>query len=66
MITTLYLEEVIAFPALISGLLTGSGVAILVLFRTNKSLKENIIILSLIYFIGVISGLLLEIIGLFI
>ena len=66
MITTLYLEEVIAFPALISGLLTGSGVAILVLFRTNKSLKENIIILSLIYFIGVISGLLLEVIGLFI
>lgn len=66
MITTLYLEEVIAFSALISGLLTGSGVAILVLFRTNKNLKENIIILSLIYFIGVISGLLLEVIGLFI
>ena len=66
MITTLYLEEIIAYPALISGLLTGSGVAILVLFKTNKNLKENIKILSLVYFIGVISGLLLEVIGLFI
>lgn len=62
MITTLYVKGVISFAALISGLLTGSGVAILVLFRSNKKLSENIFILSLVYFIGVISGLVIELV----
>lgn len=63
MITTLYTSGVISFSSLISGLLTGSGVAILVLFKTNKNIKENILILSLIYSIGVISGLIIELVG---
>lgn len=62
MITTLYVKGVISFATLISGLLTGSGVAILVLFRSNKKLSENIFILSLVYFIGVISGLVIELV----
>ena len=60
MITTLYLKDVISFASMISGLLTGSGVALLVLFRSNKKLSENILILSLVYFIGVGAGLILE------
>lgn len=60
MITTLYLKNIISFASMISGLLTGSGVALLVLFRSNKKLSENIIILSLVYFIGVGAGLILE------
>lgn len=63
MITTLYVKGVISFAALISGLLTGSGVALLVLFRANKKLSENILILSLIYFIGAISGLAIELVS---
>jgi len=59
-ITELYLSGVLSFSSVIAGLLTGSGVALLVLFRTNKNLKENVKILLLIYFIGVISGLVLE------
>ena len=51
-ITELYLNEVISLGTLISGLLTGSGVALLVLFKQNKNMKENFTILSLIYFIG--------------
>ena len=39
-----------------------AGVGILVLFKTNKNLKQNIKIVSLLYVIGVISGLILEII----
>ena len=61
-ITQLYLNNAISFAAMISGLLTGSGVAILVLFKVNKEKKENIKILSLIYFIGVFVGLLLQVI----
>lgn len=64
MITTLYTNNVISFASLISGLLTGSGVALIVLFRTNKNFKENLFILFLIYIIGSMCGLLLEIISL--
>lgn len=62
-ITQLYLENVISFGAMMSGLLTESGVAILVLFKVNKNLKENLKILSLVYIIGVISGIIIELIN---
>lgn len=60
-LTELYLSHIISFSCVISGLLTGSGVALLVLFRTNKNIKENFKILILVYFIGAFSGVLLEI-----
>jgi len=62
-ITELYLNEMISLGNMLSGVLTGSGVGILVLFRTNKNLKENLLILALIYFIGVFSGLLIDLLG---
>ena len=58
-ITELYLSNVITFGSMISGLLTGSGVALLVLFKVNKNLKENIKILLLLYLIGALSGLII-------
>ena len=63
MITTLYVKGVISFAALMSGLLTGSGVALLVLFRSNKKLSENMLILVLVYSIGVIAGLVIELVS---
>lgn len=60
MITTLYTNGIISFSSLISGLLTGSGVALLVLFKSNKNIKENLLILFLVYMIGVISGVIIE------
>ena len=60
-ITNLYIENVINMASLISGLLTGAGVGLLVLFKTNKKhLKENICITVMMYVIGVISGLVLQ------
>ncbi|MBQ7104660.1 MAG: arsenic efflux protein [Bacilli bacterium] len=61
-LTELYLSGVISTSSVIAGLLTGSGVAILVLFRGNKNLKENLFILGLVYFIGAFSGLIIGII----
>ncbi len=66
MLTELYLNSTISLGSAIAGLLTGSGVAILVLFKSNKNLKENFTILGLIYGIGAISGVIIEIIGLLI
>ena len=62
-ITELYLSNVITFGSMISGLLTGSGVALLVLFKVNKNLKENIKILLLLYLIGALSGLIISFIA---
>ena len=63
-ITNMYLENLISAGSMIAGLLTGAGVGLAVLFKTNKKLKENIKIVILLYGIGVISGMILELIGL--
>ena len=65
-ITELYLNNIINLGTTIAGLLTGSGVAILVLFKSNHNLKENLTITATIYGVGVITGLILEIITSFI
>lgn len=61
-LTELYLNNVISFASVIAGLLTGSGVALLVLFKINKNVKENVKILLTVYFIGALSGVMIEII----
>ena len=47
---------------LLSGLLTGSGLGILLLFKTNKNIKENLSVLGIIYFVGVLIGIIVDII----
>lgn len=64
-LTKLYLENVISFSSCLSGLLTSSGVALLLLFRVNESKKENFKILLTVYLIGALSGFIVEIINLF-
>ena len=59
-ITNMYLENVISLGSMIAGLLTGAGVGLAVLFKTNNKLKENIGIVALLYTIGAISGIIIE------
>lgn len=61
-ITELYLSKLISIGNLLSGLLTGSGLGILLLFKTNKNIKENLSILSIIYFVGVTVGIIVDIV----
>ena len=63
-ITELYLNNLLSLGSAMAGLLTGSGVALLVLFKTNHNLKDNIKIVSLVYILGVISGIIIDLIGL--
>ena len=63
-LTELYIENAISFSSMIAGLLTNSGVALIVLFKSNKNIKDNFKILGLLYFIGVLSGVIIHIIGL--
>lgn len=62
-LTQLYLEGVLGAGAMIAGLLAGSGVGLLVLYRVNDCLKDNIKITMLLYGVGVASGIVLEVLG---
>ena len=62
-ITELFLKGAINLGTCIAGLLTGSGVALLLLIRSNKNIKENVFIISTLYLIGVLVGIFIELIG---
>ena len=62
-ISKLYVENLITVSIMIAGLLVNAGIGLLVLFRVNRNLKENLKIIAILYSIGVISGILLEFIG---
>lgn len=56
-ITQLYLQGALEIGGAMAGLLTGSGVGLLVLFRVNPDRKESLRILGLLYVIGVLAGI---------
>lgn len=60
-ITELFIEGVIPAGALISGLLVNSGVALAVLFRTNRPRKNTFAILALTLAISIVAGILIDI-----
>lgn len=61
-ITELYLKEIIPFGSCISGLLSGSGLGLLILFKQNKKMKENILILLTLVIFASICGIIINII----
>lgn len=62
-LTQMYLQNVISVATLISGLLVGAGVGLAVLFKMNKGIKQNFKIVTLLYGIGVIAGIVIELMG---
>lgn len=62
-ITQLYLEGVMSTGAMISGLLTSAGVGLIVLFRVNTPKRENIGITAILYILGSIMGIILDLAG---
>lgn len=63
-LTELYLNSTISLGALIGGLLTSSGSSLLVLIKNNKNQKENLSIILLLYALGILSGIIIELISL--
>lgn len=63
LLSQLYIEGIISAAILISGLLVNAGIGVLVLLRVNKDIKENIKIIGILYFIGVIVGIFLQLIN---
>lgn len=59
-ITQLFLKGAMGFGAMLAGLLVNAGIGLLVLFRVNHSRKENLQILGLLYGVGVVAGIVIE------
>ncbi len=61
-LTQLFVQGAIGMGSLIAGLLVGAGVGLMVLFRVNENRRENLQITGVLYGIGVVSGIILELI----
>ena len=59
-ITELYLLGGLSFGSCIAGLCVNSGIAIMVLFRLNKNLKQNFAILGALYFLSTALGIIIN------
>lgn len=62
MLTELYLNGAISFASIVSGLCSGAGIGLIVLFRANKNVKENLKIIGILYGISAVCGVLIELI----
>ena len=54
--TQTYLSGVIGLGGLFAALLSNAGIGLLVLVRTNKNQKENLVIIATLYVLSVLAG----------
>lgn len=65
LLISLWGEGVLSSAALLAGLITSAGTGYLVLFSTNKNIKQNIFIVSLILILAIVVSGFLELTGIF-
>jgi len=61
-ITQLFLDGLIPFGTMMAGLLVGAGVGVLILLRVNEKKKDTLKIISVLYVIGVVSGMIINLV----
>ena len=59
-LTQMYVSGVIRFSSLVAGLSTGAGIGLAVLWRTNRSWKQNLFITGLLWVCGSFAGILIQ------
>ena len=64
LIATLWARGVISGGAMLAGLLTGAGAGLLVLFRTNKRQRENLLLTAVLFGVGLLFGCIFDLTGL--
>lgn len=60
-ITELYLDGIISIGSMLSGLLVGAGVGVAILLRNNRPLKDSLRIILLLWCIGALVGILVDV-----
>lgn len=64
LLTQLYLSGSITFGAAVAGLCSGAGVGLVVLCKTNKSWKQNLFIIGLLWALGAATGMIVQLFAL--
>lgn len=62
-ITQLFLDGLIPFGTMMAGLLVGAGVGVLILLRVNEERKDTFKIIGLLYVIGVVAGMIINLVS---
>lgn len=60
LLTQLFAAGQLSFGGVVAGLCTSAGVGLAVLCRSNKSWKQNVLIIALLYVIGTAAGILCQ------
>ena len=59
-LTELYLSGIVSVGVLLSGLLVNAGVGLLVLFRNNRPVRDSFRVLGILFAVGLLVGLLID------
>lgn len=57
LITNLYVEGIISVGIMMTGLFVNAGVGLLVLYKVNHHVKENLAITGVLYVLGILAGI---------
>lgn len=60
LITMLYIQHAISFGSVIAGLSSSAGLGMLILFRKNSEIKDTVLIISILFGISTLAGLILQ------
>lgn len=58
LLAELYMENVLSFASLLSGLCAASGLGLLTLFRANRDMRVNFLVLGTLYIISAVVGII--------
>ena len=61
----MYLSGILSAGAMLSGLLVNAGIGLAVLFRNNRPLRDSFRILALLFGIGTLTGIAVDLLGIF-
>lgn len=61
-LTNLYVSGQLSFGSVVAGLSSGAGLGLVVLFKTNHSLKQNLSIAGILFLISAFSGIIIDLV----